>query len=575
MKYLLGLAMLFINSSSFALSSFIDSWESVYPNSSSAAELRCQLCHLQRDGGSPWNAYGNDIRRIFRQDLDINTRSIEQAIRMAELLNSDQDSPPLNNIDEINANQQPAWRPGSDNQAFDRNFNLIGSFNQPVTLNPITQEIQTSDSPPLALEELVDGLVAPIAANAAPITALNQQLFVADQVGIIWRVDLVEKTKSVYLDFQSDLVQLGAFTSCGYDERGLLGFAFHPLFESNGLIYVYLSQEDTASPDFTTLNDNETPDHQSVVVEVSIANPSSSSGMANILSRRDILRIDQPQFNHNGGALIFDSLNYLYIGLGDGGSADDQGVGHGDAGNGNDSSTILGSILRIDPLGSNSSNRQYGIPSSNPFINDPDQLDEIYAYGLRNPWKLYFDGQQQLFAADVGQNDIEEINLIESGAHYGWSVREGSFFFYNNDDDAGTIGTVIISSLPTVSLVDPIFEYDHDEGIAVTGGQAYQGRASRFLRNKHVFSDFNRRIFVGTPSTGDIQELGLSADIFINSISQDANGELYVLGNQQISTCDTLSTGKVIAIKSTEEIINEPMCFPIKTNSGSVATICL
>ena len=104
---------------------------------------------------------------------------------MAELLNSDQDSPPLNNIDEINANQQPAWRPGSDNQAFDRDFNLIGSFNQPVTLNPITQEIQTSDSPPLTLEELVDGLVAPIAANAAPITALSQQLFVADQVGII------------------------------------------------------------------------------------------------------------------------------------------------------------------------------------------------------------------------------------------------------------------------------------------------------------------------------------------------------------------------------------------------------
>jgi len=550
-KYSVALILLVVSLNSFAVSSFIDSWQSLYPNSTSASDLRCQLCHLQRDGGEPWNAYGNDIRRIFNQDLDPNTRTIEQAFRMSELLNSDQDSPAVNNIEEINSNQQPAWKPGRTNSAFDRNFNFIGTFNQPITLNPITEEIEMIDAQ-LELREIVDGLVSPIAASAAPVASLANQLFVADQIGIIWRIDLNEKTKSKYLDFQTDLVPLGAFTSCGYDERGLLGFAFHPQFENNGLIYVYLSQEDVGTADFTTLNDDEAPDHQSVVIEVNVANPTDASGMANLIGRRDLLRIDQPQFNHNGGALIFDSSNYLYIGIGDGGNADDQGIGHGENGNGTDSNTILGSILRIDPLGSNSNNRQYGIPSSNPFINDGNQLSEIYAYGLRNPWKLYFNQQQQLFATDVGQNDIEEINLIEAGMHYGWSVREGSFFFYNNGDDAGTIGTIAPDRLPRVNLVDPLFEYDHDEGIAITGGQIYLNRNNQRLNNQHIFTDFNRRIFAGNPTTGDIQSLNLSPSIFINNISKDARGELYILGNEPV-----LSNQNKLRITSACLLINK------------------
>jgi len=440
MKYSLALILLLSSPSCFALSPFVDSWEAVYPDSSSAADLRCQLCHLQRDGGEPWNSYGNDIRRIFNQDLNASTRTIEQAIRLAEPLNSDQDSPPTTNLEEISTNQQPAWQPGRTNLAFDRNFFRVGSFfNQPVTLNPIVEAIETIAAP-LELRNIVDGLVAPVVARAAPVASLENQLFVADQIGIVWRVNLTNNTKSKYLDLQSDLVPLGAFANCGYDERGLLGLAFHPEFESNGLIYVYQSQAAIEAHDFTTLSSSEVADHQSVIVEIRIANPTSNSGEAAIVSRRDLLRIDQPQFNHNGGALVFDSSGHLYIGIGDGGSADDQGIGHGESGNASDLSNPLGSILRIDPLGSNSNNGQYGIPNSNPFISNENQVSEIYAYGLRNPWKLYFDSQEQLFAADVGQNDIEEINLIEAGNHYGWRIREGSFFFYNNDDAAGTIG---------------------------------------------------------------------------------------------------------------------------------------
>jgi len=166
----------------------------------------------------------------------------------------------------------------------------------------------------------------------------------------------------------------------------------------------------------------------------------------------------------------------LYIALGDGGGADDRDgqnfidgpmIGHGADGNGQNPSNPLGSLLRIDPLGNNSSNGKYGIPADNPFVGSDTILPETYAYGFRNPFRFSFDSLTgALVLADVGQNDIEEVNLVQPGGNYGWGLKEGSFRFEPNGNDAGfvTDGTV------AGNLIDPVIQYDHDEGTAIIGG---------------------------------------------------------------------------------------------------------
>lgn len=560
-----------------AIPTFLDSWRTEYPNSSSA-DVSCQLCHLQREGGSPWNAYGNDLRHIFN-GLDIATRSIEDAFRMAEELNSDNDSPATSNIDEISANQQPAWRAGRVNLAFDRNGQEVGIFFPPITVDPFPTKITSTDVP-LQLNEIATGFVAPIDAAVAPVTALRKQLFVADQIGIIWRVDLNTGEKSEYLDLSSRLIPLGAFQACGYDERGLIGITFHPQFATNGRLYVHTSQPASLDADFSTLGVGEIINHQSVISELRVANPTAKSGAAQLVGERDLMRIDQPQFNHNGGALVFDRDGMLYIGLGDGGGEDDQGVGHGASGNGGDPTNPFGSILRIDPLGNNSANNQYGIPSTNPFTNHATNVKEIFAYGLRNPWKLSVDINGTLLAADVGQNDIEELNDIKRGQHYGWPIKEGRFFFNDNDEFSGTITVEIPDQLPNITLSDPVVEYDHDEGISITGVQTYRGSRNPSLLGKTIFSDFNKRLFISDISRGTKYAMNLAPDVFIYSLAKDTFGELYVLGSETLNTCDMSSSGapslgKLIKLESTVPI-NDSVCIPIRRSTDSkLAVICL
>jgi len=563
---------LVLSSNSWAIAPYLDSWKTLYPDSKSG-DIRCQLCHLQREGNEPWNAYGNDIRRIFNQELDPNTRTIEQAILAAQHLNSDQDSPATSNLSEIQNDQQPAWKDGRTNTAFNRNYFSVGDFFPPITVDPFPTKIDTVTTE-FEYQEIISGLVSPVVAATAPVNELSTQIFVADQTGIVWRVGLSDQSKSIYLDLRSSIIALGAFEPCGYDERGLIGFAFHPDFSRNGLVYLHTSQLTSNSSDFTSLTSSEQADHQSVIIELRIGEPKKLSGPANIVSQRNVLRIDQPQFNHNGGGLVFDSQNYLYIGLGDGGNSDDQGIGHGENGNGGDPTNPLGSILRIDPLGNTSNNGQYTVPSSNPFIGKPNFLDEIFAYGFRNPWKLYFNDDEQLFAVDVGQNDIEEINQVEAGGHYGWNIKEGQFFFYENEAASGTIGVQPPEILPDVDLINPIFEYDHDEGISITGGQAYRGNRHSILRGKHIFSDFTKRLFIGDPSNGSVVAIEERPAIFINSVEQGGNGDVYLLGSEQISTCDTVKQGKVLKITSAEQAENS-ICLPIKSKAGSTTVICL
>ncbi len=306
-----------------------------------------------------------------------------------------------------------------------------------------------------------------------------------------------------------------------YDERGLLGLAFHPDFNNSGTggfgkFYTHTSEDASGTADFTiSLPGGVEPDHQGVIREWTF-DPTLDVIAASTVSR-ELIRVDQPQFNHNGGALVFGPDSQLYLGFGDGGAARDIGDGHSTTGNGQNSTTIHGSILRIDPLGNDSANGNYGIPTDNPFVNDASFQNEIYAYGLRNPFQFDFDVNPvdgsvggdysgDLIVADVGQNNIEEVDIVSSGDNLGWNFKEGSFFY---DAEANAVSETPWAGidLPTgFDPVDPSLEYDHDEGLSVVGGYIYRGSEIPKLYGKYVFGDFSGDFFdpTGRMFVGDL-----------------------------------------------------------------------
>lgn len=389
------------------------------------------------------------------------------------------------------------------------------------------------------LTEIVGGITAPVTGAIAPGDISN--LYIVDQAGKIFALDTTSGSLSEVADFSSKLVTLGIAGPGTFDERGLLGLAFHPDFASNGCLYVYTSEPVNGPPDFPTTMPLGVPaNHQAVITEYTVINPAVRPLNVDMTSARVIIRIDEPQFNHNGGSLFFDANKFLYISLGDGGNADDEGDGHSANGNGRDPGNPLGAILRIDPLGNNSSNGQYGIPASNPFVASPE-LDEIFAYGLRNPYRASIDASSgTIWVADVGQNAIEEINQLIAGGHYGWNHKEGTFFFNGNGATGGTVSDVDPGGVPA-GLIDPLAQYDHDDGIAVVGGYVYRGSEVSSLVGKYVFGDFggigpdSGRIFyldsgniIKAFSIGGSTRLPLS----ILGFAQDANGEIYVLTSE-------------------------------------------
>jgi glucose/arabinose dehydrogenase len=406
------------------------------------------------------------------------------------------------------------------------------------------------------LETVVDGLVSPL--GVVPATDATGRLFVYDQSGtvrIIQANGLLAATP--FLDVSARLVPLGAFGPGSYDERGLLGFALHPSFASNGKVYTYTSEPLSGTADFTTPVPA-TMDHQSVIAEWKV-----STGDPNAIdtsTRRELLRIDKPQFNHNAGTLRFGPDGFLYFGLGDGGNGDDEGPGHLPiTGNAQDTGNVYGKIHRVDVDGSNSANGHYGIPASNPFVGGPG-LDEIWAYGLRNPYAFSFDtGTGDLLLGDAGQNQVEEIDLITSGGNYGWRYKEGSFFFVPNGASPGYVSNTPPGPVPG-GLTDPIAEYDHDEGVVVIGGFVYRGSAVPALAGRYVTGDFSQgfvapagRLFYRDPAVpmthlaelqlGDpVRPLGL----FLKGFGQDLAGEVYVLGSTDLGPFGT--SGRVLKI---------------------------
>lgn len=415
--------------------------------------------------------------------------------------------------------------------------------------DPIPGTIPAS-TVPVTVRVLVKNLTAPVAGAVAP--GEPDKLYIVDQIGKVVKGPVANATtkgtSTLFIDVGSRLITLG-----NRDERGLLGLAFHPDYTTNGRFYLFTSEPVVGTADFSTQPAGVAPVNHSVITEWRVSNPGTANPTVDPASARELMRIDKPQGNHNGGALVFGPDEYLYISLGDGGAGDDQGPGHAPGGNGQSLApgNVLGKILRIDPLGSNSANGRYGIPADNPFVGK-DGADEIFAYGLRNPFRIGFDTQGRLWAGDVGQGAIEEIDHIVSGGNYGWPIKEGSFLF----DQNGSAGGFVYQHSPgaPAGLIDPVAEYDHRDGAtapvlrqAVIGGYVYGGTTIPQLAGQYVFADY-----VGSDGTGKLFTLGVRNEVQrlvatgrdplgfpVLGMAQDAAGEIYVLGNAAGTTTGT------------------------------------
>lgn len=397
-----------------------------------------------------------------------------------------------------------------------------------TTNNPISNTI-AQGSVIVGLQPVISGIPSPLG-TAVPDDATDR-LFVYDQTGKVYVVENGTPLATPFMDVSSRLVPLGLFPPLNYDERGLLGFAMHPQFGANPKVYTHTSEPyTTGAADFTTPVPS-TFDHQDVIAEwtVDLGNPN----LVNPASRRELLRIDHPSFNHNGGTLRFGPDKMLYFTIGDGGAGNDAGPGHAPDGNAQKITNIFGKIHRINVDGNNSTNGQYGIPTDNPFFNVPGAVREIFAFGLRNPYAFSFDRQTgQLFVGDAGQSAVEEVDVITTGGNYGWRLREGGFFF---DPTASRVTTIPVKPIPE-DLLDPFTQYDHDDGSVVVAGFVYRGSAIAQLQGRYVTADFGGfaaptgRLFY-TDVTNELLEFnyaGGSLGYWVKGFGEDRNGEILV-----------------------------------------------
>ena len=402
----------------------------------------------------------------------------------------------------------------------------------------VTAALAQSPEPQAQLQLLAEGLTAPGAATTAP--GDSGRLFVVDQIGVIKTMSADGTLADTpFLDLRDKLVELDQ----DYDERGLLGLAFHPDYAQNGLFYVYYS---------APLREG-APEEWSSTSHLSVFQVSGDPEVADAISENVLLEVDEPQLNHNAGQIVFGPDGYLYVPLGDGGGANDEDMGHvddwfdtNDGGNGQDLSTnLLGTILRID-VDSQTGDKAYGVPSDNPFVGQQG-AEEVWAYGFRNPWRVTFDSQTgDLYAADLGQELYEEVDLVQKGGNYGWNVKEGAHCFSTQSPEEPPAECP--SSTPDgAALIDPVLEQDHEVGIAIIGGGIYRGSAIPALQGKYVFGNHSvsedephGNLLAATPTQDGLWSfepisLTSSPDGLLGeeerllSFGQDLSGELYVL----------------------------------------------
>jgi uncharacterized repeat protein (TIGR03806 family) len=354
---------------------------------------------------------------------------------------------------------------------------------------------------------------APILILQAP--GNNDRWYVVEQDGLSKTFNTSDSSTTIFADLTDRAIYNG-----GQDERGLLGMAFHPDFQANG--QVYLSY-------VTDIGSLRTIVSRYVSADNGLTINKPAFNVEDI-----VLDVSQPANNHNGGNITFGADGLLYIGLGDGGGSNDTFL------NGLDTQTLLGSMLRIDVDGSPALGKNYAIPAANPFVGDAQVLDEIYAYGLRNPWRWSFDRQTgDLYLGDVGQSAREEVDFIEAGQHYGWGCFEGSL---SNASYSGSCSGIVNNP--------PIHEYPRSDGTTVVGGYVYRGSnigLTGFV-GSYLFADFGVgtiwRVDPGATNVTASLEVLLNTGRQISSFGEDNLGELYVLSwsDGQIFRIDPGST---------------------------------
>jgi glucose/arabinose dehydrogenase len=363
---------------------------------------------------------------------------------------------------------------------------------QPPTVAPEPTNTPEAPSPSLAdirleLVRIAGGLDRPV--GIAHAGDGSGRLFVLEKVGRIRVLRDGTLSDAPFLDISDRVGSSGS-------EQGLLGLAFHPGYAGNGTFFV----------NYTDLQGNTVVSRFSVSADPARADPASEGVL---------LTLAQPASNHNGGNLAFGPDGYLYIGTGDGGASGDR------FGNGQNGQTLLGAMLRLDVDGG----QPYAVPADNPFVGNPDVRDEIWAIGLRNPWRYSFDWLTgDLYVADVGQNQYEEVNFQPAGSpggqNYGWPIMEGNHC-YPEDQPCDRTG---------LSL--PVAEYDHRQGCSVTGGYVYRGGEFPLLAGVYLFGDYcSGRIWGLAPGVdGNWQVAQLAqAGLQLSSFGEDEAGELYLV----------------------------------------------
>jgi glucose/arabinose dehydrogenase len=344
---------------------------------------------------------------------------------------------------------------------------------------------------PITLQEVATGFRLPVHLTHA--ADGSSRLFVVEQPGTIRIIRKGKVLAQPFLDIRARVVAGG--------ERGLLSIAFHPQYKKNGYAYVnYTSSEGGLHTVIARYQRN-------------------GFDRLDPGSEKVLLKIDQPYSNHNGGQLAFGPDGFLYIGMGDGGAANDP------RNNGQNPATLLGAMLRIDvdkpapPLA-------YSIPDDNPFVGKTGYRAEIWAMGLRNPWRFSFDaGTGWLYAADVGQDEVEEVNVIRRGRNYGWRIMEGDICTPDINRRCNKSGFEL-----------PIATYRHPEGFSVTGGFVYRGRQMPGLCGAYLYTDYVTPIiralrYNGTQVTSQ-REIYSGDALTISSFGEDEQYELYVLDHR-------------------------------------------
>ena len=459
----------------------------------------------------------------------------------------------------------------------------VGVMSPPAALaNHILPAIQPGTIG-VTLQPIATGMGAPDYAISPPAGdgGADNRLFVVEQNGQLRYIQNGQLQPTVSLDLAALPNGLGPFNPGSFtDERGFLGLAFHPNFNKAGTVghqtlYTYSSVGNgTTAPTYAVPN-AATQNYKLIVNEfkMSAANPN----VVDTSTQREIISFGKNAGNHNGGTITFGPDGYMYLAVGDGGNANDVGPSHIEpGGNAQNLTTPLGKMLRFDPVLPTlkpaspdpvSTNGQYRIAADNPNMGAGQTVPEIYASGLRNPYRFAFDrpdlgGTGDLILADVGQNNIEEINRIIKGGNYGWAVKEGTFIFNRTAGPGGVpaAGSIGANSPGSPSgLLDPIegtpepgtgarrfLQYDHGDGISITGGFVYRGDDIPELVGKYVFGDLaitgspsriDGRLFYADLEDGTINEFllpqfangKLPNGLTVHGFGEDADGELYAL----------------------------------------------